>query len=85
MSEAACRSGDAKRKTEADATAIFLVRPRRARVTGLWNARWSGTLNPKDFAFKDEQIAFESLSVAATGDACAAALKTFGVIDARAA
>ena len=91
MSEAACRSGDAKLKTEADATAIFLVRPRRARVTGLWNARWSGTLtapfnsNPKDFAFKDEQIAFESLSVAATGDACAAALKTFGVIDARTA
>ena len=85
MSEAACRSGDAKLKTEADATAIFLVRPRRARVTGLWNARWSGTLNPKDFAFKDEQIAFESLSVAATGNACAAALKTFGVIDAWAA
>ena len=85
MSEAACRSGDAKLKTEADATAIFLVRRRRARVTGLWNARWSGTLNPKDFAFKDEQIAFESLSVAATGDGCAAELKIFWIIDARAA
>ena len=60
------------------------VRDERA-LQGLWNARWSGTLNPKDFAFKDEQIAFESLSVAATGNACAAALKTFGVIDARAA
>ena len=85
MSGAECLRGEAKLKTEANATAFSIVRPRRARVTGLWNARWSGTLNPKDFAFKDEQIAFESLSVAATGDACAAALKTFGVIDARTA
>ena len=46
MSETACRSGAAKLKTEADATAIFPVRPRRARVTGLCNVRWSRTLNP---------------------------------------
>ena len=78
MSEAACRSG-APTQDGSKRDCVFPVRPRRARVTGLWNARWSRTLNPKDFAFKHGRIAFESLSVAATGDACAAALKTFGV------
>jgi len=59
---------------------------RRARVTGLWNARWSGTLNPKDFAFKDEQIAFESLFRRRDWRRLALLrLKTFGVIDARTA
>jgi hypothetical protein len=51
MSETACRSGDAKLKTEANATAFSIVRPRRARVTRLWNARWSRTLNPTAFIF----------------------------------
>jgi len=51
MSETACRSGDAKLKTEADATAFFIICPRRARVTGLCNVRWSRTLNPTAFVF----------------------------------
>jgi hypothetical protein len=52
MSEAACWSGDAKLKTEAQRDCVFaMIRPRRARVTGLCNARWSRTLNPKAFAF----------------------------------
>lgn len=45
LSEAACRSGDAKLKTEADATAFSMLRLRRAHVTGLCNVRWSRTLN----------------------------------------
>jgi hypothetical protein len=51
MSETACRSGDAKLKTEANATALSIVRPRRARVTRMWNARWSRTLNPTALFF----------------------------------
>ena len=76
MSETARRSGDAKLKTEANATAFSIVRPRRARVTRLWNARWSRTLNPTAFVFSMGGF-FWSLSVAAMGDACAAALKVF--------
>jgi len=38
--------------TEANATALLFFRPRRARVPGLWNVRWSRALNPKAFAFR---------------------------------
>ena len=82
MSEAACRSGDAKLKTEADATAFSVIRPRRAHVTGLCNVRWSRTLNPL-FALRMGGWLWSRSTVAATGDACAAALKIFGIGDAR--
>ena len=38
--------------TEANATAFSIIRPRRARVTGLCNARWSRTLNPRPLLFR---------------------------------
>ena len=61
MSETACRSGDAKLKTEADATAFPLIRPRRAHVTGQCNVRWSRTLNPQGFCFLGWAEALASL------------------------
>ncbi len=52
MSEAARRSDDASTRRKHKATALSIIRPRRARVTGLWNVRWSRMLNPRFLLFR---------------------------------
>src|SRR5471030_1610145 len=65
-----------------------MIRPRRARVTGLCNVRWSRTLNPTAFAFSMVDFFLVALcrreqTVSALH--CADALRILGIGDARSA
>ena len=84
MSEAVRRSGAANARRKRTRLRFLLsVRDERA-LHGCERALVADA-EPKGFCFLAWADCFWSLSVAATGDACAAALKIFGSRDARSA
>ena len=75
MSEAVRRSGAANVRRKRTRLRFPLSSATSARYTAV-NARWSRTLNQRLLLFRMADLLCSRSTVAATGDTCAAALKS---------